>query len=145
MALYEETLTSRAFQALMVIPLLPMLVGLYATYQVGEGFEIMLAVLAITVLVLLEAMGLRVRIYEEGIFISGLIGLFLRKTIPLQDIEWFAVREGWGSCPAKMHFNYPAKACVYLKRRDKWDVSFSTNRPEEIRAVLQSLGIPRGA
>ncbi len=69
----------------------------------------------------------------------------IRKTVKLDEIEWFAVRGGWTSCPAKVHFTLPEKACVYLRRRRSWDVSFTTNRQGELSEVLLSLGVPRGA
>ena len=143
--LYEEVVYAKWIVALLVPPVVSMLIGLYESLATGQGVLIMAVATALTVAIILEAMAFRVRVYEDRIFLSGLLGFFIRKTVRVDEIEWFAVREGWTSCPAKMHFTIPAKACVYLKRGKGWDVSFSTNRPEEIREVLLSLGIPRGA
>ena len=143
--LYEETLYSKWIIALLVPPIIGMSIGLYASFATGQGVLIMTVATALTIAVILEAMAFRVRVYEDRIFLSGFIGLFLRKTVRVDEIEWFAVREGWMSCPAKIHFTLPAKACVYIKRKKGWDVSFSTNRPEEITEVLRSLGVQRGA
>ncbi|NJE49937.1 hypothetical protein [Thermococcus sp. 9N3] len=143
--LYEETLYSKWIIALLVPPIIGMSIGLYESFATGQGVLIMTVATALTIAVILEAMAFRVRVYEDRIFLSGFLGLFIRKTIRIDEIEWFAVREGWTGCPAKMHFTLPARACVYLKRRKGWDVSFSTNRPEEITEVLRSLGVQRGA
>ena len=143
--LYEETLYSRWIIVLLVPPLVAMATGLYLSVSHGEGVEIMAIAMGLTVAVVLEVMAIRIRIYEDRILITGYLGFMIRKTVRLGEIEWFAVREGWTSCPAKIHFTLPGKACVYLKRRKGRDVSFSTNRPEEIKEVLTSLGVPRGA
>ncbi|WP_099212201.1 hypothetical protein [Thermococcus henrietii] len=143
--LYEETLYSRWITILLLPPIIGMSIGLYESFATGQGVLIMTVATALTIAVILEAMAFRVRVYEEGIFLSGFLGFFIRKTIRIDEIEWFAVREGWTSCPAKIHFTLPARACVYLKRRKGWDVSFSTNHPEELTEVLRSLGVQRGA
>jgi hypothetical protein len=143
--LYEERLYSKWIILLLLPPLVIMPLGLYESIVTGQGVLIMATVTALTLAVVLEVMVIRVRVYEDRIFLSGFLGVFIRKTVKLDEIEWFAVREGWTSCPAKMHFTLPAKACVYLKRRKGWDVSFSTNRPEELTEVLRSLGVQRGA
>ena len=141
--LYEEVIYSKWLIALTLVPLISMFIGLYESLATGEGVTIMLVATALTFAVILEAMAFRVRIYEEGIVLSGFLGIFIRKTVRIDEIEWFAVREGWVSCNAPLHFTFPGKACVYLKRRKGWDVSFSTNRPDEVKKVLISLGIPR--
>ena len=143
--LYEETLYSRWIIVLLVPPLVAMATGLYLSVSHGEGVEIMAIAMGLTVAVVLEVMAIRIRIYEDRILITGYLGFMIRKTVRLGEIEWFAVREGWTNCSAKIHFTLPGKACVYLKRRKGRDVSFSTNRPEEIKEVLTSLGVPRGA
>ncbi|AHL23262.1 hypothetical protein [Thermococcus nautili] len=143
--LYEETLYSKWIIALLVPPIIGMSIGLYESFATGQGVLIMTVATALTIAVILEAMAFRVRVYEDRIFLSGFLGLFIRKTIRIDEIEWFAVRNSWVSCNAPLHFTLPGKACVYLKRRKGWDVSFSTNRPEEITEVLRSLGVQRGA
>ncbi|WP_238516248.1 hypothetical protein [Thermococcus gammatolerans] len=143
--LYEETLYSKWITLLLLPPLVLMPIGLYESLKTGEAVPIMAVSTVLTVTILIEVMAFRVRVYEDRIFLSGFLGLFLRKTVRVDEIEWFAVREGWMSCPAKIHFTLPAKACVYIKRKKGWDVSFSTNRPEEIIEVLRSLGVQRGA
>jgi len=143
--LHEEVIYSRLLAILAVIPLISMSIGLYVSLTTGEGVAIMLPAAAMTFAIILETMAFRVRIYEDRIVLSGFLGIFLRKTIKIDEIEWFTIRDGWMSCPARMHFTLPAKACVYLKRKKGWDVSFSTNRPADIETVLTSLGVPLGA
>ncbi|WP_240921639.1 hypothetical protein [Thermococcus sp. 21S9] len=143
--LYEETLYSKWIIALLVPPLVAMSIGLYMSLSTGQAVTVMVVAMGVTVAVVLESMAIRIRVYEDRILITGYMGFMIRKGVKLDEIEWFAVREGWTSCPAKIHFTLPARACVYLKRRKGWDVSFSTNRPEEITEVLRSLGVQRGA
>ena len=121
-----------------------MAAGLYIAIPTGRGAGIMAIAMGLTVAIVLEVTAIRVRVYGDGISITGYLGFMIRKTVKLDEIEWFAVRDGWMSCPARMHFTLPAKACVYLKRKKGRDVSFSTNRPEEVGEVLTSLGVPRG-
>jgi len=142
--LYEERLYSKWIILLLLPPLVIMPIGLYESLVAGQGVAVMAVATVLTIVIVLDLMAIRVRVYEDRIFITGFLGLFVRKTVRLEEIEWFAVREGWTGCPAKMHFTLPARACVYLKRRKGWDVSFSTNRPEELTEVLRSLGVPRG-
>ncbi|WP_456423585.1 hypothetical protein [Thermococcus sp.] len=131
--------------AFLIPPLVSMTVGLYMALSIGQGVEIVAIAMGLTVAIILDVMAIGMRIYEEGISIIGYLSFMVRKTVKLDEIEWFAVRDGWLSCNAKLHFTLPAKACVYLKRRKGLDVSFSTTKPEEVKEVLTSLGVPRGA
>ncbi|WP_258083879.1 hypothetical protein [Thermococcus thermotolerans] len=143
MALYEETLTSRWFQIFMLVPVVSMLGGLYATYRAGEGFEIMLvATLGVAVL-LIDVMAIKIEIDERELRIRGVIGLIVRKTVPIENIASFRVGEGWTSCYGTVHFNLPAKGCLTIYQKRGWSVSFTTNYPEEVAKVLAMLGVPR--
>ncbi|NJF25527.1 hypothetical protein [Thermococcus sp. Bubb.Bath] len=143
MALYEETLTSRAFQIIVLIPILAMLAGLYSAYHAGEGFGIMLATtLGISVL-LLDVAAIKIEIDEREVRIRGLFGLIVRKTVSIENIAGFEVRKGWMSCYGTIHFTLPAKACVKIRQKKGWTVSFSTNRPENLVEALRALGVPR--
>ena len=145
MALYEEKLTSRAFQVIMLIPILALFAGLYATYQAEEGVEIMLATTLAVSIILLDIMVIKIEIDERELRIRGLFGLIIRKTVPIENIASFEVREGWTSCYGTVHFTLPGKACVTIRQKKGWTVSFTTNKPEELAAVLATLGVPRGA
>ena len=140
--LYEERVSSRGFAVLMALIALPMLWGLYATYQAGEGFEIMLASTVVLLLVLLDASVMRIEIDEREIRIRGLIGLLVRKTVKIENIESFSVAGGWIGCSGVIHFNLPAKGCILVRQRKGWTVSFTTNNPDEIARVLAMLGVP---
>ncbi|NJE29673.1 hypothetical protein E3E38_01205 [Thermococcus sp. 18S1] len=143
MALYEETLTSRVFQIIMLVPILAMFAGLYATYQAGEGVEIMLATTAGVTVLLLDVMAIKIEIDERELRIRGIIGLIVRKTVPLENIASFRVGEGWTSCYGTVHFNLPAKGCLTIHQKKGWTLSFTTNNPEEVARVLATLGVPR--
>ncbi|ASA77982.1 hypothetical protein [Thermococcus sp. 5-4] len=143
MALYEETLTSRAFQIIMLVPILAMFAGLYATYQAGEGAEIMLAATVGVAVLLLDVMAIKIEIDERELRIRGIIGLIVRKTVPIENIASFRVGEGWTSCYGTIHFNLPARGCVTIHQKSGWTVSFTTNNPEEVARVLATLGVPR--
>ncbi|NJE77341.1 hypothetical protein [Thermococcus sp. ES12] len=143
MPLYEERVTSRAFQILLLVPVGIMLAGLYGTYQSEKGFDVMLALTIGVSLVILDAMAIRIEIDERELRIRGLLGLVLRKTVPIENIASFRVGEGWTSCYGVMHFNLPAKGCVAVHQRKGWTVSFTTNHPEKVAEVLSTLGIPR--
>ncbi|NJD98211.1 hypothetical protein E3E26_00095 [Thermococcus sp. LS1] len=143
MALYEETVSNRAFQLIMLAPIVGMLAGLYGTYLAGEGFEIMLISTLAVVIILLDVMVLRIEIDEREIRLRGVIGLIVRKTIPVENIASFRVGGGWTSCYGMIHFNLPAKGCVTIRQKHGWSVSFTTNRPEDVAMVLSTLGIPR--
>ncbi len=144
MALYEERLTSRVFQIIVLIPVLAMFAGLYGAYHAGEGFEIMLTTtLGISVL-LLDVAAIKIEIDEREVRIRGLFGLVVRKTVSTENIAGFEVRKGWMSCYGTIHFTLPAKACVTIRRKKGWTVSFTTNHPEEVARVLAMLGVPRG-
>ncbi|WP_457742826.1 hypothetical protein [Thermococcus sp.] len=143
--LYEETLRSKWIIALLVPPVVAMAIGLYVSLSRDQAVTVVPVAMGITVAVVLEVMAIRIQIYEDRILITGYLGFMIRKMVKLNEIEWFAVKEGWTSCNAPLHFTVPAKACVYLKRRRGWDISFSTSRPEELMGVLTSLGVPRGA
>ncbi|HDZ36478.1 MAG TPA: hypothetical protein ENH81_06185 [Thermococcus sp.] len=145
MALYEETLTSRALQIIMVIPILSMLVGLYVAYWAGEGFEIMLATTVGVAVLLLDVMKIKIEIDERELRIRGVLGLIVRKTVPIENIASFRIGEGWASCYGMVHFNLPAKGCVTIHQKKGWSVSFTTNNPEEVARVLAILGVPREA
>ncbi|KUH33500.1 hypothetical protein APY94_05935 [Thermococcus celericrescens] len=143
MALYEETLTSRILQVVLLVPIISMLAGLYATYQAGEGFEIMLATTVGVAILLLDVMAIRIEIDERELRIRGILGLIVRKTVPIENMASFRVGEGWTSCYGTIHFNLPAKGCVTIHQRKGWTVSFTTNNPEEVARVLATLGVPR--
>lgn len=145
MALYEETLTSRAFQLIMLLPIVAMFSGLYATYRAGEGFLVMLATTLAVSALLLDVMAIRIEIDDRELRIRGLLGLMVRKTVKIENIAEFEVREGWMSCYGAIHFTLPGKACVVIRQRKGWTVSFTTNNPEEVAEVLATLGVPRGA
>ncbi|ASJ14725.1 hypothetical protein [Thermococcus radiotolerans] len=143
MALYEERLTSRVFQIIMLVPIIAMFAGLYATYQAGEGVEIMLATTIGVTVLLLDVMAIKIEIDERELRIRGIIGLIVRKTVPIENIASFEVREGWTSCYGTVHFTLPGRACVTIRQKKGWTVSFTTNKPEELAAVLATLGVPR--
>ncbi len=143
MVLYEERLTSRTFQILMLVPIISMFSGLYATYKAGEGVEIMLAATLGVAVLLLDAMAVKIEIDEREVRVRGLIGLLIRKTVRIENIASFSVSEGWMGCSGAFHFNLPARGCVVLRRKKGWTVSFTTNHPEEIARVLAMLGVPR--
>ncbi len=145
MALYEESLTSKAFQLIMLVPIILMFVALSATYRGGEGFGIMLATTLTVSFFLLDVMAIRIEIDERELRIRGFLGIVIRKTVPIENIAEFEVREGWMSCYGTIHFTLPGEACVTVRQKKGWTVSFTTNNPEEIAAVLATLGIPRGA
>ncbi|WP_010478088.1 hypothetical protein [Thermococcus zilligii] len=144
MALYEEKVSSRGFRIFLLILALPVLFGLYAAYMAGEGFGFMLITALLVVLVLVDAMEIRIEIDERRVSIRGLLGLPLtRKTVEIGNIASFSVTEGWMSCSGAIHFNLPAKGCVMLRQKKGWTVSFTTNHPEEVARVLAMLGVPR--
>ncbi|AFL95699.1 hypothetical protein CL1_1500 [Thermococcus cleftensis] len=141
--LYEETLTSRGLQVFMLVPIVSMLAGLYATYRAGEGLWIMAAATAGTLIILLDAMAIRIEIDERELRIRGVLGLLVRKTVPIENMASFKAGEGWASCYGRIHFNLPAKGCVTIHQKRGWTVSFTTNNPEEVARVLATLGVPR--
>ncbi|NJE62455.1 hypothetical protein [Thermococcus sp. 21S7] len=143
MALYEERLTSRVLQVVLIVPIISMLAGLYATYRVGEGVEIMLAATVGVAVLLLDVMAIRIEIDERELRIRGILGLIVRKTVPIENMASFRVGEGWTSCYGTVHFNLPAKGCVTIHQKKGWTVSFTTNNPEEVARVLATLGVPR--
>ena len=143
MALYEESLTNRVFQIIVLIPVLAMFAGLYATYQADEGVEIMLATTVGVAVLLIDVMAIKIEIDEREVRIRGLFGLVVRKTVPIENIAGFEVRKGWMSCYGTIHFTLPAKACVTIRRKKGWTVSFTTNNPDEVARVLAMLGVPR--
>ncbi|NJE04996.1 hypothetical protein E3E36_02290 [Thermococcus sp. M36] len=143
MALYEETLTNRILQIVLLIPIVSMLIGLYSTYSAGEGFEIMLAATIGVTVLLLDIMAIRIEIDERELRIRGVLGLIVRKTVPIENMASFRVGEGWTSCYGTIHFNLPAKGCIMLRQKKGWSVSFTTNYPEEVARVLAMLGVPR--
>ncbi|WP_297501159.1 hypothetical protein [Thermococcus sp.] len=143
MALYEEILTSRAFQIIVLIPVLAMFAGLYGTYHAGEDFGIMLAITLGVSVLLLDIMIIKIEIDEREVRIRGLFGLVVRKTVSIENIAGFEVRRGWMSCYGTIHFTLPAKACVTIRRKKGWTVFFTTNHPEEVVRVLAMLGVPR--
>ena len=143
MALYEERVSSRGFAIFLVLITIPMLWGLMATYQAGQGFPIMLASTFLLLIILLDAAVMKIEIDEREVRIRGLLGLIVRKTVEIENIEEFSIREGWMSCSGTVHFTLPAKGCVLLRQRKGWTVSFSTNRPEEVAEILATLGVPR--
>lgn len=145
MTLYEEVIYAKRVVAVMLVPLVSMLVGLYESYVTGEGPTFMLITTTFVFAVIFESMAFRVRIYEDRIVLSGFLDLFIRKTVKIDEIEWFAVGDNWVSCNTPLHFTLPGKACVYLKKAKGWDISFSTNRPEEVKKVLTSLSVLREA
>ena len=143
MALYEEGLASRTFQIIMLVPIIAMFSGLYATYQAGEGVGIMLTATIGVAVLLLDVMAVKIEIDEREVRIRGLLGLVVRKTVKIENIASFFVSEGWMSCSGAIHFTLPAKGCVVLKQKRGWTVSFTTNHPEEIARILAMLGVPR--
>ena len=143
MALYEETLTSRVFQIIMLAPILAMFAGLYATYRANEGVEIMLATTVGVVILLIDVMAIKIEIDERELRIRGILGLLVRKTVPIENIASFRVGEGWSSCYGTIHFNLPARGCITIHQKKGWTVSFTTNNPEEVARVLATLGVPR--
>ena len=143
MALYEEKLTSRTFQIIMLVPIISMFSGLYATYKAGEGVEIMLAATLGVAVLLLDVMAVKIEIEEREVRIRGLLGLMVRKTVKIDNIASFSVSEGWMSCSGSIHFTLPARGCIMLRQKKGWTVSFTTNNPDEVARVLTMLGVPR--
>ncbi|AHF80092.1 hypothetical protein [Thermococcus paralvinellae] len=143
--LYEEKVSSKWIPLLIFIPaMISLLIGVWATYQAGEDIRIPLAIGALVLPLTIDISYMRIQIDDREIKIRGALGLIIRKTVKLEDIMSFEVHEGWMSCSGFIHFNMPAKGCVVLNTK-RWNVSFSTNNPEEIAQVLATLGIPREA
>lgn len=142
--LYEEKRFSRFVFFLTLPAYIGLLAGLWASYYEGEGFEIMMIVFVAVVLVLVDVLTFRIEIDEREIRLRGTFGVILRKTINIEDIESFEVKEGWINCWAPIRFNFPAKGCVIIHKKGL-DVAFTTDNPEEIAMVLATLGVPRAA
>lgn len=142
--LYEEKRFSRFVFFLTLPAYVGLSAGLWATYHEGEGFEVMVIIFAAMVLILSDLLTFRIEIDEREIRLRGTFGIILRKTIKIEEIESFEVKEGWISCWAPIRFNFPAKGCIVVHKRGL-DVAFTTNNPEEIAMILVTLGIPRGA
>ncbi|ASJ07931.1 hypothetical protein A3L11_01295 [Thermococcus siculi] len=143
MALYEERISSRGFTVFLALIAIPMVWGLMATYQAGQGFPIMLASTFLLLIILLDAAVMKIEIDEREVRIRGLLGLIVRKTVEIENIERFSIREGWMSCSGTTHFTLPAKGCILIRQKKGWTVSFSTNHPEEIAQTLAMRGVPR--
>ncbi|AEC52856.1 hypothetical protein PNA2_1942 [Pyrococcus sp. NA2] len=144
--LYEETVTSKLMNAILAIVILPILILMVYLRNQPSALKILTVEGIVVLTIVLDASAIRILIDNESIKIRGRLGLLIRKTIRLEEIEWYSVSEGWMSCQYKsmiMHFSVPAKGCVLIKRRSGMNVSFSTNKPEEISSVLSMLGIPR--
>jgi len=142
--LYEE----RRFSNLMLFLVVPGFVGLFGglwgTYTGGEGFEIMVVISTIVILILIDLLMFKIEIDEREIRLRGTLGIIIRKTIKIEDIKSFEVKIGWVGCWAPIRFNFPAKGCIIIHKRGV-DVAFTTNNPEEIAMVLTTLGVPREA
>lgn len=143
MVLYEERVSSRGFRIFLLLMMLPMLPGLYATYTAGEGFEFMLLTAFFVVITLSDGIEMRIEIDEREVRIRGLLGLVVRKTVKIENIASFSVSKGWMGCSGTIHFNLPAKGCIMLRQKKGWTVSFTTNNPDEVARVLAMLGVPR--
>ncbi|CAB49704.1 hypothetical protein [Pyrococcus abyssi] len=144
--LYEESVSSKLLNLVLLVTLLPIII--LAVYLRNQPYALkILAIEGIIVsIIVLEASAIRILIDDDGIRIRGRLGLFLRKTIRLEEIEWYSVSHGWMSCQYRsliLHFSIPAKGCVLIKRKKGMNVSFSTNNPEEVSKVLSMLGIPK--
>ncbi|KPU62822.1 membrane protein [Thermococcus sp. EP1] len=142
--LYEE----RRFSKLMLFLAVPGFVGLFGglwgTYTAGEGFEIMVVISTIVILILIDLLMFKIEIDEREIRLRGTLGIIIRKTIKIEDIESFEVKEGWIGCWAPIRFNFPAEGCITIHKRGL-DVAFTTRNPEEIAMILTTLGVPREA
>jgi len=142
--LYEEKRVSK-FMLLLALPgFIGLSAGLWATYVEGEGFEIMLAIFVLLILILIDVMTFKIEINENEIRLRGTIGLFVRKTIKIDEIISFDAKTGWVGCWAPVRFNFPAKGCIVIHRKG-WDVAFTTDNPEEIALILTTLGVSRAA
>ena len=140
--LYEERRFSR-FTFLITLPAyIGLLAGLWGTYHAGEGFEVMVAVFIVIVMILIDLLSFKIEIDDREIRLRGTLGIIIRKTIKIEDIESFEVKIGWVGCWAPIRFNFPAKGCIIIHKRGV-DVAFTTNNPEEIVMVLTTLGVSR--
>ena len=144
MALYEEKVLSRGFALLMLSAAALMAWSTAAAYY-SEGFWIMLTASTLLVLVFIDVIAIRIEIDEREVRMRGLLGLLIRKTVPIENIASFSVSEGWMRCYGTIHFTLPARGCVVLRQKKGRTVSFTTNNPDEVARVLVSLGVPRGA
>jgi len=140
--LYEERRFSRFVLFITLPAYIGLLAGLWATYHEGEGFEFMAVVFIAVVMILIDVLSFKIEIDEREIRLRGTLGLIIRKTIKIDEIESFEVKLGWISCWAPIRFNFPAKGCITIHKRGI-DVAFTTDNPEEIAMVLSTLGVPR--
>ncbi|WP_048151333.1 hypothetical protein [Palaeococcus ferrophilus] len=143
MTLYEERLSNRLFAAFALPGIISMLFGLAIAYGAGEGVEAMIISLTVLTLILLDVSTIKIQIDEREVRIRGLLGIILRKTVPLEEIEGFSLGRSWTECRGGWHFTLPAEGCVLLVRKRGWSVSFSTNRPHEVSRILETLGVSR--
>ncbi|MFA4639840.1 hypothetical protein QDY65_00390 [Pyrococcus kukulkanii] len=141
--LYEETVQSRGYNLFLAILFAPILIVLFAVRNNPPAVGIVGIEAIIVFAIIWDISALNIRITQEEIRIRGRLGLLVRKTIKIEDIESYSVKEGWMSCSGLLHFMLPAKACVLITRKRGISVSFSTNRPEEIAYVFSTLNIPR--
>ncbi len=136
MSSYEEIVSCRFLKALLLIPLV-----ILAPTFISSGLKLPGLLSAVLVFVLvLDAHELRIRVDEERLTVSGRLGI-IRRGVSLEDIEEVDISPRWATCRAAIHFNVPAKACMIVKRKRGSSLSFTTNRPEELAAVLRSLGV----
>ncbi|AFK22804.1 hypothetical protein [Pyrococcus sp. ST04] len=144
--LYEEEIKSKALTAVLALSILPMIIAIYATRNIPQA-SISLSIGLIVLLGLTwDLTGIRIVITDREVKIRGRLGLIIRKTVRLDEVEGYMVGHHWMACQLKakvLHFTLPAKGCIVLFRRKGLAVSFSTNNPDEISAILSTLGIPR--
>ncbi|QDA32514.1 hypothetical protein FH039_10240 [Thermococcus indicus] len=141
--LYEERFSARWVFLLLLPALIALGIGLYMTYKTEEGIWGIAVAWIITLLITVEVSSFKLQIDENSVRIRGGLGLFVRITVRIEDIEGFIVKHDWKACGGRVHFSLPARGCVLLRKRNGGTVSFSTNNPEEVARVLATLGVPR--
>ncbi|BAA30464.1 hypothetical protein [Pyrococcus horikoshii] len=144
--LYEEVVSSRLLNLILGIVLLPILVLMIALRNQPEALKILGIEALVVSIILMDASAIKITIDEESIRIRGRLGILLRKTVRIEEIEGYSIGKHWMSCQSRgaiLHFTVPAKGCILLKRRKGITVSFSTNNPEEVGNILSMLGVPK--
>lgn len=98
MSLHEERLSNRMFAAFALPGIVSTLFGLAMAYGTGVGVEAMLASLTVLTLILLDVSTIRIQIDEREVRVRGLLGIVIRKTVPIEEIEGFSVGRSWTDC-----------------------------------------------
>jgi hypothetical protein len=142
MTIYSETVRSWKMLLIMLPAFIGMAVGAGGLHIEGKSITPLLVIFLPVMAIVLDMMQLRIEVDEEKLKIRSALGLLGRKTIRLDEIKLVRISKGWMSCSGMIHYTYPGKACVLVERTKGWNVSFTTNRPEELAEVLRNLGVP---